>query len=152
MSEPESHLGKSALAMKAIGWSVLAAPLAALAYPPGILWGTAPALPSLGPSHPASHLDGLHPYVFMMLMMYVAWAILMIRGARDPKANAALFDWGILANLLHALLMIPMSFFYPNEHAHLWTDVPLLLGIVAACWIFHPNRRMGEAGISPAKA
>jgi hypothetical protein len=30
----------------------------------------------------------------MMLMMYVAWAILMIRGARDPKANAALFDWG----------------------------------------------------------
>jgi hypothetical protein len=43
----------------------------------------------------------------MMGGLYLAWAILMIRGAKDPKAAASLFDWGILANLLYGLLMIP---------------------------------------------
>jgi len=48
-----------------------------------------------------------------MLTLYAAWAILMIRGAKDTKANAALFDFGILANALHAAAMIPMTFVYP---------------------------------------
>ena len=42
--------------------------------------------------------------------MFFAWGILMIRGAKDPKANAALFDYGILAFALHGLLMIPQAF------------------------------------------
>ena len=76
----------------------------------------------------------------MIAVLYLAWAILMIRGARDPKANAALFDFGILANLLHALLMIPQAFIYPNEHAHMWADVPMLLAVCLILWIYHPNR------------
>jgi hypothetical protein len=64
----------------------------------------------------------------------------MIRGATDPRANAALFDYGFLANLFHAVLMAPMALLYPNEHAHLWTDVPALLILAAACWYWHPNR------------
>ena len=130
----------SALAMKIIGWGVILGPVIAFAYPPGVLWGEAPGFPSLGPAHPESPLQGLHPYLFMLFAMYAAWAVLMIRGARDPKAHAALFDWGILANLLHAVLMIPMAFVYPNEHAHLWTDVPILLALCVACWVFHPAR------------
>jgi len=81
----------------------------------------------------------------MMSIVYLAWAILMIRGAKDPKANAALFDFGILANLLHGLLMIPQAFIYPNEHAHLWTDIPMLFVVCAILWIYHPNRVAREA-------
>jgi hypothetical protein len=76
----------------------------------------------------------------MICALYLGWAILLIRGSRDPKANAALFDWGFLANLLHGLLMLGQAFFYPNEHAHLWTDVPAILAASAACWVWHPNR------------
>jgi hypothetical protein len=61
-------------------------------------------------------------------------------GAKDPKANAALFDYGILANLFHGLLMIPQAFIYPNEHAHLWADVPLAFAVCVILWIRHPNR------------
>lgn len=140
MTPEDTAARNTARAMRIMGWVILIGPLFALAYPPGILWGVAPGLPSLGPAHPDSHLQGLHPYLFMLFAVYAAWAILMIRGASDPKANAALFDWGILANLLHAGLMVPMAFFYPNEHAHLWTDVPILLALCTACWVFHPNR------------
>jgi hypothetical protein len=71
----------------------------------------------------------------------------MIRGAKDPKANAALFDYGILANLLHGLIMIPQAFIYPHEHAHLWADIPLLFAVCAVLWIWHPNRLAPEMSI-----
>lgn len=140
MTQLDAKLKNTSLVMQLLGWGIIVAPVAAFVYPPGILWGVAPDLPSLGPAHPDSHLQGLHPYLYMVFAVYVAWGILMIRGARDPKSNAALFDWGILANFLHAVLMIPMAFLYPNEHAHLWTDVPILFVVCAVCWVYHPNR------------
>ena len=126
--------------MKILGWAMIALPLALPLYPPGFLWGSHPAeFPAVVP-HPESPLHGLHPYLFMIIVLYVAWGILMVRGAKDPKANAALFDYGILANLFHAVLMIPMAFVYPNELAHLWADIPLLLAVCVILWIYHPNR------------
>jgi hypothetical protein len=76
----------------------------------------------------------------MIGALYVAYGILMVRGARDPQANAALFDFGILSSVLHGLVMIPQSFHYPNEHAHLWADIPALFVTAAVLWIWHPNR------------
>ena len=140
MNYANEDLRKSAVVMKAIGWLlIIGLPVGMLIYPPGFLWGVAD-LPRIGPAHPDSPLDGLHPYVFMIGVLYLAWAILMIRGARDPNASASLFDWGILANLLHALLMVPMALIYPNEMAHLWTDVPLLLAMCLILWMYHPAR------------
>ena len=55
------------------------------------------------------------------------------------------FDFGILSSVLHGLVMIPQSFLYPNEHAHMWADVPLLFVIAAVMWIWYPDRRKGEA-------
>jgi hypothetical protein len=128
--------------MKIMGWGlIIGLSLAFFDYPPGFMWGNhLIEFPRMGPAHSASPYDGLHPYVLMIGALYLAWAILMIRGANHPKANAALFDFGILANLLHGLLMIPQAFIYPKEHAHLWTDVPVLFALSAACWIWHPNR------------
>jgi hypothetical protein len=140
MSNSKRGLQQSALVMKILGWAMIALPLALPLYPPGFLWGSHPAeFPAVVP-HPESPLHGLHPYLFMIIVLYVAWGILMVRGAKDPKANAALFDYGILANLFHAVLMIPMAFVYPNELAHLWADIPLLLAVCVILWIYHPNR------------
>ena len=108
MSDAKKVLQQSAVMMKITGWGVIAVVVVGLVYPPGFLWGRNPAgFPFICWQHPPSPYDGLHPYVFMIGALYLAWAILMIRGATDPRANAALFDYGILANLLHAGLMIP---------------------------------------------
>jgi hypothetical protein len=137
-------LQQSALVMKALGWAMVGLSLGVPIYPPGFMWGSHPAeFPTLVP-HPESPYDGLPPYLFMIVAVYMAWGILLIRGSKDPKANAALFDFGILANLLHGLVMLVQAFIYPNEHAHLWADVPLAFAISAICWIYHPNRLAPE--------
>ena len=137
-------LRASALVMRLVGWGfIVAGPVVALAYAPGFFWGELPpGFPLYGPPHPPSPLHGAHPYLFMMLSLYVAWAILLIRGAKNPLAAASLFDWGILANALHGSLMAIQAFVYPNEHAHLWADVPMLFAISAVMWIWHPNRKV----------
>ncbi len=93
-------LKQSGRAMQIVGWAVIIGlPVMMLLYPPGFMWGSHPAsFPAVGPAHPESPLDGLHPYLFMLFTLYVAWAILLIRGAKDPLAAASLFDWGILSN------------------------------------------------------
>jgi hypothetical protein len=146
MNNTNNGLGQSALVMRLIGWGLIVSlALAAFVYSPGFLWGSLPPwFPQCGPAHPPSPYDALHPYILMIAVLYLAWAILMIRGAKDPKANAALFDYGILANLLHGLIMIPQAFIYPNEHAHLWADIPLLFVVCAILWIWHPNRLAPE--------
>ena len=142
MNELDPRLRASALLMRLVGWgTIVALPIVALAYAPGFFWGQLPpGFPLCGPPHPPSPYAGAHPYLFMLFSLYVAWAILLIRGAKDPVGAASLFDWGILANLLHALLMVFQAFIYPNEHAHLWADIPLLCVIAAAMWYWHPNR------------
>ncbi len=141
MDAQEAHLRKSALVMRVVGWVLVPGLiLGFVGYAPGFAWGTLPDGLSIGPAHPESPLDGLHPYVYMLVSLYVAWALLLVRGAGDPRANAALFDWGIVANLLHGLVMIPQAFLYPNEHAHLWADIPVTGVLVAVMWIWHPNR------------
>ena len=46
----------------------------------------------------------------------------------------------MLANLLHALVMVPQAFYYPNEHAHMWADIPGALGVCLLLWWRHPRR------------
>jgi uncharacterized membrane protein len=146
MNELDPRLRASALVMRLIGWGViLGGPVAALAYAPGFFWGEMPpGYPLIGPVHPPSPYPGAHPYIYMIFAVYLAWGILLVRGAKDPKAAASLFDWGILANVLHALLMVPQAFTYPNEHAHMWADIPLLLAISAVMWYWHPNRQIPQ--------
>ena len=138
----DRNLRASALVMQLVGWGLIAAaPIVALAYAPGFFWGELPqGFPLLGPAHPPSPLHGAHPYLFMLLSLYLAWAILLIRGAKNPVAAASLFDWGILANAMHGSLMAIQAFSYPNEHAHMWADIPMLFALSAVMWYWHPNK------------
>jgi hypothetical protein len=134
IDDQEAHLRKSALVMRILGWLLVVGlvPMVFI-YPPGFMWGAAPeGLPLIGPAHPPSPYDGLHPYLYML--------ILLIRGAKDPHRNVALFEFGILSSVLHGLVMVPQSFLYPNEHAHMWSDVPFIFLMAAVLWIWHPNR------------
>jgi hypothetical protein len=127
-----SSVTQTAAMMRVVGWfTLLVLPLGLVAYPAGFLWGTHPD----SPHHPS-----LSPYLFMLLAMYVAWAALMIRGARDPLANRAIVDYGILANALHGLVMLVEAFVYPHELQHLWADVPLLFVLCGVLWRWHPAR------------
>jgi hypothetical protein len=111
MNDTGNGLRQSALMMRITGWGlIIGLALAGAVYPPGFMWGDHPMVfPFIFWQHPDSPYDGLHPYLFMIGALYIAWAILMIRGAKNPRANAALFDYGILANLLHGGLMIPRA-------------------------------------------
>ena len=148
MNPQNNHVKQSARVMRIMGWSLLISMVpAVLVFPNGFLWGSVPLnFPLICFTHDPSPLNGLHPYIFMIAVIYAAWCILLIRGARHPVANAALFDFGILANLLHAVVMVPMAFVYPNEWAHLYMDIPLLLAVCAVLWVWHPNR--GAAAVA----
>lgn len=98
----------------------------------------------MGPGHPPLPYHGPHPYLFMLMALYPAYATLMIRGERDPRANAALFDFGILFSIPHGLIIIPRSFYYPNEHAHLRADIPAL-AVVARVLAIRLPRPMTRA-------
>lgn len=144
MYKADMNLRQSTLVMKILGWGLaVGLPAMLTLYPPGFLWGSVSpdvCFVQIGPDHPASPFDALHPYLFMLAALYIALGVLFIRGAHDPQANVALFDFGILSSVLHALVMIPQAFYYPNEHAHLWSDIPLLIVTVAVLWVWHPNR------------
>jgi hypothetical protein len=129
--ESKANMAASARMMRLVGWGTLIAPVALFIYPPGFLWGTHPE----SPYHPP-----LSPYLFMLGAMYLAWAILLIRGARDPIAHRSIVDYGILANGLHGLVMLVQSFIYPHEHQHLFADVPMLFVMCAVLWVWHPQR------------
>ena len=129
---PAAALRRSAAMMRIVGWGALTLlPAALLLYPPGFLWGTHPD----SPHHPP-----LSPYLYMLMAMYVAWALLMIRGARDPLAHRSIVDYGILANALHGGVMLVEAFAYPHEMQHLWADVPALFALCVVLWIWHPAR------------
>ncbi len=123
----------TALVMRIIGWCffpLLSALL--LLYPHGFAWGIE---------------DGTqyHPYLWMMLALYLAWCYLLIREASNPAGAGLLFDFGIIANSLHGLVMIVQSIMmWEHEMTHLWADIPLLFVLVLALWLFYPNNIQPE--------
>lgn len=144
MDTPEKHLQHATLVMKIVGWLCLAGlPLMAIIYPPGVLWGQVSpdvCFPRIGPDHPPSPYDGLHPYFYMVAAMYVSYGFVMLRGASQPLRNMALFDYGIASSILHGGIMIPMAFYYPNEHAHMWTDIPFAVLLAVILYKWHPKK------------
>ena len=137
---PTRNLRSSALVMRLFGWLTLpVAGLLTVAYPAGFVWG----------HHEGT---GFHPYVWMILSLYLGWCILLVRGAKDPLANRALFDWGILANVLHGLLMGFYALTLPHEMQHSLTDAPMLLIVAGILWLYYPSRQSDDASAKAVDA
>ena len=44
------------------------------------------------------------------------------------------------ANSINIGRLLPQAFYYPNEHAHLWTDIPFAALLAIICYVWHPER------------
>ena len=84
MTDQEKHLRRSAWLMRILGWLLVVGlvPMVFI-YPPGFMWGAQPeGFPNIGPAHASSPYDGLHPYLYMLGALYVAFGILLIRAQK----------------------------------------------------------------------
>ena len=120
--------------MRVIGWGLIPLLLAFVlfVYPPGFAWGT-----HAGTQH--------HPYLWMMLTLYIAWCYLLVRESNNPRGAGLLFDWGIIANTLHGLLMVGQALMmWEHEMAHMWADIPVIFLLVVLLWRYHPRHIAGN--------
>ena len=115
--------------MRIFGWGLVPSLFAFMfIYPHGFAWGIEQG-------------TEWHPYVWMMVALYAAWAYLMAREAKNPAGAGLLFDWGIVSSIFHGLVMIVQTFMmWEHEMPHLWADIPLLFVIALVLWWYHPNR------------
>ncbi len=122
----------TATLMRVVGWGLVPALLILLVvYPHGFTWGI-----EKGTQY--------HPYLWMLLMLYIAWCYLLVREAKNPMGAGLLFDFGIIANLLHALLMVGQTLMmWEHEMPHMWADIPILFVLVYLLWRYHPNKIAG---------
>ena len=123
------NLQTSALLMRILGWGLVPSLFAFMfIYPHGFAWGIEQG-------------TEWHPYVWMMVALYAAWAYLMVREAKDPAGAGLLFDWGIISSIFHGLVMIVQTLMmWEHEMPHMWADIPLLFAIAFVLWWYHPKR------------
>jgi hypothetical protein len=123
------NLQTTALLMRVLGGALVPVLLALIViYPHGFAWGIEAG-------------SEWHPYLFMMISLYVAWCYLLVREAKNPAGAGLLFDWGIISSILHALVMIVQTvMMWEHEMPHMWADIPLLFVIAFILWWYHPNR------------
>ena len=123
------NLQSSALLMRILGWGLVPSLFAFMfIYPHGFAWGIEQG-------------TEWHPYVWMMVALYAAWAYLMVREAKDPAGAGLLFDWGIISSIFHGLVMIVQTLMmWEHEMPHMWADIPLLFAIAFVLWWYHPKR------------
>ena len=122
-------IASTTLVMRTIGWGLVPSVLIMiLLYPHGFSWGI-------------DEDTQYHPYLWMMLTLYIAWSYLLIREAKAPVNAGLLFDFGIIANILHGVLMIGQALMmWEHEMPHIWADIPILFILVFVLWKFHPKR------------
>lgn len=112
------------IALRVVGASLFALPAAFVLFPAEFRWA---------PYHP--------PYERMIAAIYMALGFCMWRAARDPVRHVLLIDFVIVSSILHAAVMTYDAIVQPNEHAHLWGDVPLLYVTAAFFWWLRPSER-----------
>ena len=74
--------------------------------------------------------DSVHGHVGPMLfVIYLVWAVFLIRAASNLRAHASFLDFTIWANLAHGVLMIYQTAASHHDGAKAFTDVPWILAL-----------------------
>lgn len=85
--------------------------------------------------------DEVHGHVGPMLfIIYITWAIFLIKASADPWRHALFFDFTVWANVAHGTLMIVQM---TGSHHDAWkilTDVPWILGLSLGIALLRPDR------------
>jgi len=97
------------------------------------------AWPSLWPSGWTWHA-GHSDYPLMIVGVYATLGIFLLLAARSPLDNLSLIWFTVWSSVVHASIMAFQSFEMPENHGHLFGDVPALFAIAAVLGFLTPRR------------
>ena len=85
--------------------------------------------------------DGLPGHVALMLSgIYLVWAVYVIVASRNPQAWGSFFNFTMVANFVHGLIMVPGAF-EPEYHSKFFTDIPWVWALAAILFFLRPAYR-----------
>lgn len=63
----------------------------------------------------------------MIVGVYATLGVFLLRAARDPLAHLSLIWFAVWSSVVHGAIMAAQALARPEQHGHLWGDVPALL-------------------------
>jgi uncharacterized protein DUF6632 len=86
-----------------------------------------------GQSHHLPH------YLQMILGVYATLGVFLLIAARNPLAHLSLIWFTVWSSVVHAGIMAAQALTNPDQIAHLWGDVPVLLIFAAVLAFLTPR-------------
>lgn len=96
------------------------------------------AWPSLWPSGWMWHA-GHSDYPLMIVGVYATLGVFLLMAARSPLDNLSLIWFTVWSSVVHASIMAFQAFEMPENHGHLFGDVPALFVIAAVLGFLTPR-------------
>ena len=106
------------------------------------------AWPSIWPSGWTWH-TGHSDYPLMIVGVYATLGVFLLLAARSPLDHLSLIWFTVWSSVVHASIMAFQSFEMPENHGHLFGDVPALFFIAAVLGYLTPRRDvLSRSGVS----
>ena len=83
-------------------------------------------------------------YEQMILGVYATLGVFLLFAARNPMRYLGLIWFTAASSAVHALIMLAQAMRMPDEHGHLFGDIPALLLVAVVLAVLTP-RRVPEA-------
>jgi hypothetical protein len=84
--------------------------------------------------------DDLYGHVApMLVVIYMVWGVYYLVAAKDPVKHLSFLNFSMWANLFHGLLMIPMALNQSMYHTKFLTDIPFILALSIAIYVWKPT-------------
>jgi hypothetical protein len=75
----------------------------------------------------------------MILGVYATLGIFLLLASRNPRAHLSLIWFTVWSSVVHAVIMAAQALANPEDIAHLWGDVPVLLLFAAVLAVLTPR-------------
>jgi hypothetical protein len=82
---------------------------------------------------------GHSDYPLMIVGIYATLGAFLIMAARDPLQHLSLIWFTVWSSLVHAAIMTVQAFEVPENHGHLFGDVPALLVVAVLLAVLTPR-------------
>ena len=82
---------------------------------------------------------GHSDYPLMIVGIYATLGAFLIMAARDPLEHLSLIWFTVWSSLVHAAIMTVQAFAAPENHGHLFGDVPALLVVAVLLAVLTPR-------------
>lgn len=89
----------------------------------------------------AGHSD----YPLMIVGVYATLGVFLLNAARNPLGHLSLIWFTVWSSVVHAGIMAFQSFANPQNHGHLFGDVPALLIVAVLLGILTPRGERARA-------